>query len=905
MEVKMQDYKNTLFMGKTSFEMRGNLGQKEPLIEKVWEDEDLFHKRLEKNKGSKEYTLHDGPPYANGDIHLGHALNKILKDFVVRYKNMQGFYSYYIAGWDTHGLPIEVAITKKGIKRKEISTLEFRKYCHEYALKQVERQKTGFKRLGVLANWDEAYLTLQKEFERDQIKVFAKMVEKGLIYKGLKPVYWSPSSESALAEAEIEYYDKEDSSIYFSLPIVSEDALLKDAKFLVWTTTPWTIPANLAVCAGPQIKYVLANTAKGKYIFGADLLTKLKDLLELGDVTVLKEYIGQDLEGLQYEHPLYHRISPCILGDYVSTDDGSGLVHIAPGHGEDDYNVGKIYHLDILCPVDSKGYMTKEAGKYEGLFYQDCNEEVIKDLAASNNLLKVVKITHSYPHDWRTKKPVIFRATPQWFASIDKIKDELLHNVKNVTWYPKWGDVRMSNMIKDRHDWCISRQRAWGVPIPIFYCEDGTPVLDQAVFSHISDLFGEYGSDIWFAKEAKELLPAGYTNSHSPNGIFTKEKDIMDVWFDSGSSYMTLLRHNLKFPADLYLEGADQYRGWFNSSLITATAMFDSAPYKTVVTHGFTLDGEGRKMSKSLGNVIDPADVCKTSGADVLRLWVASVDYQSDMPISKDLLKQISETYRKIRNTFKFMLANTSDFNPKDALPYEELETVDKYMYIKFINYLSEVYKAYDTFRFGDVYRLTNTYVNTTLSSFYLDFSKDILYILDPSDKKRLSLQTVLYYILLNLLKVLTPIIPHTTSEAYKTMPYREEEDVYLLNYDKLPEKLDRDLEERFDKFMLLRVDILKALEEARANKVIGKSFNAKLTIHAPKETIELLNSLHANIAQILIVSQLEIVEDNKFYVEVTEAKGHVCSRCWMIVEEELEDGLCHRCHEIVNAKKA
>ena len=902
----MQDYKDTLYMGKTSFEMRGNLGQKEPLIEASWEEKKILDKRLEKNKGNKAYTLHDGPPYANGDIHLGHSLNKILKDFVVRYKNMQGFYSYYIPGWDTHGLPIEVAVTKKGINRKEVSIVEFRKHCHEYALKQVARQEIGFKRLGVLAKWDEKYLTLQKEFERDQIKVFAKMVELGLIYKGLKPVYWSPSSESALAEAEIEYHDKEDSSIYFTFPIISEKEELKDASFLVWTTTPWTLPANLAVCAGPDINYVLANTNKGKLIFGLELKDKLKDLLDLGEVEVIKEYKGVDLEGLKYKHPLYDRISPCILGDYVSTEDGSGLVHIAPGHGEDDYNVGKTYGLDILCPVDNKGVMTKEAGKYEGLFYTACNEEVIKDLDASGNLLKVLKIVHSYPHDWRTKKPVIFRATPQWFASIDKIKTKLLNNIKDVTWYPKWGDIRMTNMIKDRHDWCISRQRAWGVPIPIFYCEDGTPVLEQEVFMHIADLFGEYGSDIWFMKDAKELLPAGYENSHSPNGKFTKETDIMDVWFDSGSSYMTLLRHNIDVPADLYLEGADQYRGWFNSSLITSTALFGKAPYKTIVTHGFTLDGEGRKMSKSLGNVIDPANVCKTNGADVLRLWVASVDYQSDMPISNDLLKQISETYRKIRNTIKFILANTSDFNPANSLKYEDLENIDKYMYIKFVNYLSEIYKAYDTFRFGDVYRLTNTYINSTLSSFYLDFSKDILYILDPNDKRRLSLQTVLHYILLNLLKVLTPIIPHTTSEAYNAMPYKSEEDIYLLNYDKLPENIDRALEAKFDKFMELREGILKALEEARANKVIGKSFNARLTIYAPKNVIEELNSLNCNLAQILIVSQLEIKEDDKIHFEVKEAQGHTCSRCWMIVEDELIDGLCPRCHEIVkNAKKA
>ena len=503
------DYKDTLFMGKTEFEMRGNLNMKEPMIQKKWQDIALYEAVLKKNTDKKEYTLHDGPPYANGDIHLGHALNKILKDFVVRYKNMNGYKAVYIPGWDTHGLPIENALQKSGVKRKEMSTAEFRKLCEEYAYKQVERQKVGFQRLGVLGDFEHPYITLQPEFEKDQIMIFAKMAEKGLIYKGLKPVYWSPSSESALAEAEIEYQDKEDFSIYFKLPMTSKG--FENVSFLVWTTTPWTLPANLAVCAGPQIDYVLAKTEKGNFIFGYELLEKLKELLELGTVEIIKHFKGAELEGLTYKHPLYDRVSPCILGDYVSTTDGTGLVHIAPGHGEDDFMVGKNYGLDILCPVDSKGYMTKEAGKYEGLFYASCNDEVMKDMEACGCLLKTVKICHSYPHDWRTHKPVIFRATPQWFASIDPIKEDILKAISSVTWNPKWGEVRISNMIKDRHDWCISRQRAWGVPIPIFYAENGEAILDQKVLMHIAELFGTYGSNIWFLKEAKELLPDGFT----------------------------------------------------------------------------------------------------------------------------------------------------------------------------------------------------------------------------------------------------------------------------------------------------------------------------------------------------------------------------------------------------------
>lgn len=895
------DYKDTLFMGKTDFEMRGNLNTKEPNIQKKWYAMHLYEKVLKKNENKREYTLHDGPPYANGDIHLGHSLNKILKDFVVRYKNMNGFKSVYIPGWDTHGLPIENQLQKSGVKRKEMSIADFRKLCEEYAYKQVERQKVGFLRLGVLGDYDHPYITLQHDFEKDQILIFAKMAEKGLIYKGLKPVYWSYSSESALAEAEIEYQDKEDFSIYFKLPIVGQKDL-EDAAFLVWTTTPWTLPANLAVCAGPSIDYVLADTAKGKLIFGLELKDRLTELLELGEVTILKKYKGTDLEGLTYKHPLYDRISPCILGDYVSTSDGSGLVHIAPGHGEDDYMVGKTYGLDILCPVDYRGYMTKEAGQYEGLFYQECNTKVMEDMDACGCLLKTVKIVHSYPHDWRTHKPVIFRATPQWFASIDPIKEEILKAISDTNWNPKWGEIRLANMIKDRHDWCISRQRAWGVPIPIFYAENGEPVLDQKVFAHIADLFGTYGSNIWFEKEAKDLLPKGFTHPGSPNGLFTKEKDIMDVWFDSGSSYMLLNRRGLSYPADLYLEGSDQYRGWFNASLITGVATTGKAPFKTVVSHGFTLDGEGRKMSKSLGNTVDPIKTCNEYGADILRLWVASIEYRADMPLSKDILKQVSESYRKIRNTLRFLMANTSDFNPKDALSYEELTNVDKYMHIKLQRFIKEIKNHYDNFDFGEVYRATNTYIANTLSAFYLDFTKDILYIESPLSKKRLSCQTVFYEILEALLKLLSPIIPHTMSEAYDLLPYKAEEDIYLTDMP-MEVEVDEQLEADFESFMKYRDEILKALEEARASKVIGKSFNAKLTITLDSKAKKLFTDLNSDLAQLLIVSQLELKDGDAFNVLVEKALGETCERCWMIVPSINSNGLCPRCQRIIEHK--
>ena len=898
----MKDYKDTLFMGQTNFEMRGNLNNKEPLIQEKWEKMDLYNKVIKKNEGKREYTLHDGPPYANGDIHLGHALNKILKDFIVRYKNMNGYKSVYYPGWDTHGLPIENALQKSGVSRRDKPITEFRNLCMEYAYKQVNRQMVGFKRLGVLADFKNPYITLTHDFEADQIRVFAKMAAKGLIYKGLKPVYWSPSSESALAEAEIEYHDITSKSIYFKFPIVNGEGMFKDASFLVWTTTPWTIPGDLAVCAGPDIQYVVFDSNKGRMVCAADLLESLKAKLSLEDVNVLGYEYGKNLLDLKYSLPIYDRIQPVINADYVTTTDGTGFVHIAPGYGEEDYIAGKEYGLDVLVCVDNHGYQMENAGKYAGMFYDDSEDAIIEDLKACGSLLLLDPITHSYPHDWRTKKPVIFRATPQWFASIDPIKEDILKAIHDVEWTPVWGEVRISNMIRDRHDWCISRQRAWGVPIPVFYAEDGTEILDQDVLAHVADLFEKYGSNVWFEREAKDLLPEGYTNPHSPNGKFEKEKDIMDVWFDSGSSYSTLARRGLPYPCDLYLEGSDQYRGWFNSSIITAVATTGTAPYKAVLSHGFTLDGEGRKMSKSLGNTVDPIKVCNTNGADILRLWVASVDYQSDMPLSQDILKQVSESYRKIRNTLKFLLSNVSDFNPSDSLPYEKLESIDKYMLIKLNKFIKEVKDGYDTFRFGDVYKTVLNYVSSTLSAFYLDFTKDILYIEDPKSNRRLSVQTVFYKIVDSLIKLLSPILPHTMSEAYDCLPFKTAEDVYLTDMPEVVEIKD-DIEEKYDAFMKYRDVVLKALEDARSAKVIGKSFNAKLTITLDAEAKKVFEVAKDNAATLLIVSQIEFVDGNEFKVEVTPAEGCTCARCRMIVPFVSVDELCPRCEAIVNKK--
>lgn len=898
----MAEIKDTLLMGQTAFEMRGNLGVKEPKIEQKWKEMDLYNLILKQNEGKKEYTLHDGPPYANGDIHSGHAMNKILKDIIVRYKNMTGYKSYYIPGWDTHGLPIETALQKKGVKRKEMSTSDFRNLCDEYARQQVERQKIGFKRLGVLADWENPYITLDYEFEADQIRVFAKMAEKGLIYKGMKPVYWSPSSESALAEAEIEYQDKVDTSIYFKFPIVDGEGLFENASLLVWTTTPWTLPGNLAVCVGAEIDYVLCDTNKGKLLFGSELLEKLTNLLELEQVNILSHYKGMDLSGLKYRHFLNDRISPVVCGDHVTTTDGTGLVHTAPGLGEDDFLIGKKYDLGLIDPVDDRGIMNANALKYQGLFYDDASKVIIEDMNSNGDLVKDIPITHSYPHDWRTKKPVIFRSTPQWFASIDIIKKDILTAIKDVNWVPKWGETRISNMIIDRHDWCISRQRVWGVPIPVFYAENGEPILDQKVLEHIANLFAEHGSNIWFEKEAKELLPEGYTHPLSPNGIFKKETDIMDVWFDSGSSHKLLKRRGLSYPADLYLEGSDQYRGWFNSSIITGVATTGIAPYKTVVSHGFIMDEQGKKMSKSLGNTVDPAKICNEYGADVLRFWVSSVEYQSDVRIGINLIKQVSDTYRKIRNTIRFMLANTSDFEPKSALEFEELESVDQYVLIKWNKFLTETRADYEAFAYGDVYRRVNSFVANELSSFFLDFSKDILYIESKNNKRRLSVQTTMYEILLGLMKLLTPILPHTMSEAYDTLNHKEKEDIALCD---IPTPKDyskyKSIEDAYDSFMKYRDVVLKELEEARNQKIIGKSFSAKLTITLDSKAKAVFDFMNTNIAQILIVSQVEIKEGAEFKVEVTPAEGRTCTRCRMIVPVVDEKDLCPRCSTIVS----
>ncbi|QHE61231.1 isoleucine--tRNA ligase [Rossellomorea vietnamensis] len=914
------EYKDTLLMPKTEFPMRGNLPKREPDTQKKWEEMDIYQKVQERTSDRPLFVLHDGPPYANGNIHMGHALNKILKDFIVRYKSMSGYHAPYVPGWDTHGLPIEQALTNKGVKRKEMTIAEFRKLCEEYAYEQVDNQRKQFKQLGVRGDWENPYITLKPEYEAQQIKVFGDMAKKGYIYKGKKPVYWSPSSESALAEAEIEYQDKRSPSIYVGFAVTEGKGVLDEGtQLVIWTTTPWTIPANLGIAVHADLNYVVVNVKENSYVVAEDLLEDVAENLEWENHSVTKKVKGGELEHIVAKHPLYDRDSLVVLGEHVTTDSGTGCVHTAPGHGEDDFLVGKKYGLDVLCPVDDKGVMTSEAPGFEGLFYDKANKPITEKLQEAGALLKLNFITHSYPHDWRTKKPVIYRATAQWFASIDKFRKELLQAVKDTKWVPAWGETRLFNMVRDRGDWCISRQRAWGVPIPVFYAENGQEIITDETIDHVSKLFRDHGSNIWFEKEAKELLPEGFTHEGSPNGKFTKEQDIMDVWFDSGSSHQAVLeeRDDLQRPADLYLEGSDQYRGWFNSSLTTGVAVTGKAPYKGVLSHGFALDGDGRKMSKSLGNVVVPEKVMKQLGADILRLWVASVDYQADVRVSDPILKQVAEVYRKIRNTYRFLLGNLSDFNPEtDAVSFDGLREVDQFMLVKLNDLVKNVKNSYDKYEFASIYHAVNNFCTLDLSSFYLDFAKDVLYIESENHYERRAIQTVLYESLVALTKLMSPILSHTADEVWAYIPGAEGESVQLTDMPEVQQLANADeLKEKWNTFLELRDDVLKALEEARNQKVIGKSLTAKVTLYVNDETKGLLDSIKEDLKQLFIVSAFEIggkvneapehalsLGENNIVVE--KAEGETCDRCWIVTPTVGEDKdhptLCTRCASVV-----
>lgn len=927
MEEDKKDYGKTLNLPKTDFPMRASLPENEPKIQEDVFENGLYEKMLKKNEGHTQFVLHDGPPYANGEIHTGHALNKILKDTIVRYKNLKGYYTPYIPGFDTHGLPTEIkAINALGLNKDDEDVIKFRNTCKDFALKYAKIQTTGFKRLGVLADWEHPYITLQPEMEARQIGVFGAMYKKGYIYKGLKPVYWCADCETALAEAEIEYADSKTTSIYVKFPVKNSlgkfDA--KDSYMVIWTTTPWTLPGNMGITVGPDFDYSLVKVEKdGKqenYILATELVEKVMKLAEIDNFKTVKTFKGTELENIICNHPFLDRESRVVLGseDTVNVDlvEGTGLVHTAPGYGKEDYLCGLKNKLDIVVTVNSKGYQTEGAGPFAGLFYEKSNNEIIKYLEENGLLLQKQELVHSYPHCWRCKNPIIYRATDQWFASVDGFRKETLEAIKNVEWVPSWGEERINNMIKDRNDWCISRQRTWGVPLPIFYCEEcGHEYVTDESIKRIQEIFRQKGSNAWFEMSETELMPEGAICEKCGCTKFKKEKDIMDVWFDSGSTHQSVLvERGLNYPADLYLEGSDQYRGWFQSSLLTSIAMNGIAPYKQVLTHGFVTDAQGRKMSKSLGNGIAPQEIVDEFGADILRLWVLSSDFKSDVSISKDILKQIAEVYRKIRNTARYILGNTSDFDPdNDMVDYENLEEIDKWALTRLNKLIHDCDINFNKYDFHLVYHDINQFCVTDMSNFYLDIIKDRLYTSKPNSIKRRAAQATMYIILDNLVKILTPMIPFTAEEIWKYMKHSKNEQVESPMLAKWPEENDKyrneQISEKWAKIINLKSDVAKELENARVDKIIGHSLNAKVTLYVDEKEYEKFLKEKDLLTTVFIVSSLEIEknsrkDEEKIGIKIEQASGKKCERCWMYSESVGDDKenptICHRCSEAI-----
>ena len=922
-----QDYTKTLNLPQTDFSMRANLPTREPEIYEKWTALDLYKTIINKNAGKPKFILHDGPPYANGNIHLGHALNKILKDFIVRYRNMSGYCAPFIPGWDTHGLPIENQMIKKhGIKRNEVDTVKFRELCDQFARENVDRQRTQLKRLGAIADWDNPYMTIIPGFEAEQIRIFGKMTENGYIYKGMKPVYWCPSCETALAEAEIEYADDPCTSIYVKFALKDDKGLIKNAigttdnvYFVIWTTTTWTLPGNLAICLGPEFEYSVVKAGDEYYIIATELVESTMTAAGITGYETAAKLKGSDFEGMTAQHPFIDRVSHIIVGDHVTLESGTGCVHTAPGFGADDFEVCKKYpFIDVIVPVDARGRMNELAEKYCGLKTEEANKAILADIIESGALLASKQITHQYPHCWRCKHPIIFRATEQWFCSVDGFKKETFEAIKGVKWIPSWGEIRIEKMVADRNDWCISRQRTWGVPIPIFYCEDcGEALITHETIERIAKLFEKEGSGAWFKYEPEDIIGDLAVCPKCGCKHMRKEKDIMDVWFDSGSSYAYVLDKMLdggdNFPADLYLEGNDQYRGWFQSSLLTSVSTRGCAPYKTVLTHGMIIDLEGRKMSKSLGNGIDPSDVVKQYGADILRLWVSSVDYTSDARISNEILKQMAEVYRKIRNTARIMLANLGKgddrFNPDtDMLPYDELYEIDKWILSRLNKVIREVIDAYENYEFHLIYHALGNFCTIDLSNLYIDITKDRVYVEGKSSKARRSAQTAMYIVLSAFTRMISPLISFTADEIWDNMPHLSTDDTRSVALNDMPKanpEYDFADEERWNKLFDFRADVMKALEVARADKLIGKSLDAKVSIiTSSDETYELLCSFKDQLDTVFIVSQVDFKKGAEDKVEVSAADGKKCDRCWKfaVEGETSEDGfLCARCSKIIS----
>ena len=914
-----KDYGKTLNLPKTDFPMRGNLPENEPKIFEEIFEKGLYEKMLKKNAGKEPFVLHDGPPYANGEIHTGHALNKVLKDTIVRYKNLKGYYTPFVPGFDTHGMPTEKkAIEKLGLNRDEIPVVKFRDTCKEFNKEYIKKQTEGFKRLGAIGDWENPYITYQPQMEAKQIGVFGNMYKKGYIYKGLKPVYWCTDCETALAEAEIEYKDIKSNTAYVKFPVIEGKGLFdeRDTYVVIWTTTPWTLPGNTGITISPEFKYSLVDVQGEKLIMASELVDKVMEVAKIDDYSVIKEYEGNELEGVICKHPFIERESRVVLGSddtiLVELDTGTGAVHTAPGYGKEDYLCGLKNKLDMVVTVDSTGHQTEEAGPFAGMYYAKSDKEIIKWLDEHNFLLAKQEITHSYPHCWRCKHPVIYRATSQWFASIDGFRKEALEAIKDVKWYPTWGEERITKMIEDRNDWCISRQRTWGVPLPIFYCKDcEKEYVTSESLDKVQKIVEKNGSNAWFELTEKELMPEGAKCTECGCTEFVKETDIMDVWFDSGSTHESVLAERGLPEANLYLEGSDQYRGWFQSSLLTSVATKGKAPYKEVVTHGYVVDEKGRKMSKSLGNGIDPMELINEFGADILRLWALSSDYTSDVSISKGIIKQVAEVYRKIRNTARFILGNISDFDVNNPVSYEELQEIDKWALTKLNKLIEDCSNAYDGYDFKKAYQAINQFCVVDMSNFYLDIIKDRLYTEKLNSIERRAAQTTMYEILQALVRILAPMTCFTAEEIWKFMPHKDNEkldSVMLSYYPEINEKYNnKELEEKWNKIIKIKELVSKKLEEARSEKVIGHSLNAKVTLYAEKDEYEFLLENKELLMTVFIVSGLEIEKnerknEEKIGVKVEVADGKKCERCWMysttVGEDKENPNICHRCSE-------
>lgn len=928
------DYNQTVHLPQTDFPMRAGLPKREPEMLQEMYDHDLYHKMVKRNEGKPTFVLHDGPPYANGNIHIGTALNKILKDMIVKHRNMTGWCAPYVPGWDTHGLPIESAVLKdKKVKRDEMTTAQFRTKCREYAESYIEKMTGQFQRLGVLGEWENPYITLLPEFEAKQIEVFGKMAEKGLIYKGMKPVYWCPFDQTALAEAEIEYADDPCTTIFVKFPVADDKgklgqyADLSRTYFVIWTTTPWTIPGNYAICLNAEFDYVLLQVPSGDvYVLAQDLAESVCKAagIDYAACTVLATLKGSAFELMRAKHPLFDRESVILNGEHVTLDAGSGCVHTAPGFGAEDFQICQQYdkagltHIGVPVPVNAKGVMTDE--RYNGQFYAKGNDMVVADLEAEGFLVAKENITHSYPHCWRCKHPIIYRATEQWFCSVDAIKDAAVKACDSIQWKPEWGKERMTSMITERNDWCISRQRVWGVPIPIFYCDDcGADIVTPETIAHVAALFREHGSNVWFDREAADLLPQGFVCPKCGKAHFTKETDIMDVWFDSGSTWAAVAaeRPYLKYPADLYLEGGDQYRGWFQSSMLTSIAVNGVAPYKQIATHGWTVDGEGKAMHKSLGNAVSPDEVIKDYGADMLRLWVASADYTQDMRISKDIMKQLSQAYLKIRNTARYMLGNLCDFEPdRDLVPAEILMELDRYALHTFNELAKTARAAYDRYEFHAVYRAVYNFCVVDMSNFYLDIIKDRLYC--GAEAERRSAQTALYHILDGMTRLIAPILAFTSDEIWHAMKHAQGVNAESVLFNDMPGDnaafaLDAAARERWAKLVSLRDAVNKALENARNAGVFKKAQDTDVTLSVSESDAAFLAGV--DLASLCIVSKVTVttgaVEGEKSEdclipctIAVALDESPKCPRCWNHSEHIGADGhhnqLCDRCAAVV-----